>query len=95
MTDPTITPERPAGMQQLIADTGLTRDEQRELLVAVRSLQADIARKDEALRASEGYLLNAKIDLETGARKATAIRTIEGALLIVRAAVAPEAPVHG
>ena len=34
----------------------------------------------EALSAAKGYLLNAKIDLETGCTKATAIQTIEGGL---------------
>jgi hypothetical protein len=33
-----------------------------------------------ALEASCGYLLNARIDLETGCTKATAIRTIDGGL---------------
>jgi hypothetical protein len=42
----------------------------------------------EALRAAAGYLLNAKIDLETGAPKRTAISTIEGGLAVVRAAIA-------
>jgi hypothetical protein len=42
----------------------------------------------EALKAATGYLLNAKIDLETGTTKATAIRTIEGGLTVVRAAIA-------
>lgn len=41
-----------------------------------------------ALKAAEGYLLNAKIDLETGAPKRTAIQTIEGGLKVVRAALA-------
>jgi hypothetical protein len=41
-----------------------------------------------ALEASCGYLLNAKIDLETGATKATAIRTIEGGLLRAKAVLA-------
>jgi hypothetical protein len=39
-------------------------------------------------KAAEGYLLNAKIDLETGATKATAIKTIEGGLRVLRAAIA-------
>lgn len=42
----------------------------------------------EALNAASGFLLNAKIDLETGASKQTAINTIEGGLKIVRAAIA-------
>lgn len=41
-----------------------------------------------ALNAAAGYLLNAKIDLETGATKRTAIQTIEGGLKVVRAAIA-------
>lgn len=40
-----------------------------------------------ALQAASGYLLNAKIDLETGAPKQTAIQTIEGGLKVVRAAL--------
>lgn len=40
-----------------------------------------------ALQAAAGYLLNAKIDLETGATKKTAIATIEGGLRVVRAAI--------
>lgn len=41
-----------------------------------------------ALSAARGYLLNAKIDLESGARKATAIRTIDGGLTVVGEALA-------
>lgn len=40
---------------------------------------------EKALSAAAGYLLNAKIDLETGAPKRTAIQTIEGGLKIVTA----------
>lgn len=40
-----------------------------------------------ALEAASGYLTNAKIDLETGAPKRTAIQTIEGGLKIVLAAL--------
>lgn len=40
-----------------------------------------------ALHAASGYLLNAKIDLETGAQKRTAIRTIEGGLKVIEAAL--------
>ena len=42
----------------------------------------------QALKAASGYLLNAKIDLETGAPKRTAIQTIEGGLAFIRAAIA-------
>jgi hypothetical protein len=41
-----------------------------------------------ALEAATGYLLNAKVDLETGCTKATAIKTIEGGLVMARAALA-------
>jgi len=40
------------------------------------------------LRAAIGYMRNAKIDLETGETKATAIRTIEGGLARAEAALA-------
>jgi hypothetical protein len=39
------------------------------------------------MRAAAGYLRNAKIDLETGCPKATAIRTIEGGLMRLEAAI--------
>ncbi len=41
-----------------------------------------------ALKSSVGYLLNAKIDLETGAPKKTAIATIDGGLKLAREAIA-------
>lgn len=41
-----------------------------------------------ALRAAQGYLTNAAIDLETGAPKKTALATINGGIEIVRAAIA-------
>ena len=50
----------------------------REAAARIRELEA-------GLSASVGYLLNAKIDLETGATKATAIRTIEGGIARARA----------
>ena len=39
------------------------------------------------MKAAAGYLRNAKIDLETGCPKATAIRTIEGGLKRLEAAI--------
>jgi len=42
----------------------------------------------EALESARGYLMNAKIDLETGAKKATAIGTIDGGIRTVEAALA-------
>lgn len=50
--------------------------------------EAMFAEMLEELKASLGHLLNAKIDLETGATKATAIRTIDGGLNRARAAIA-------
>lgn len=41
-----------------------------------------------ALDAACGYLMNAKIDLQTGATKATAIRTIDGGLRMMHEAIA-------
>ena len=41
-----------------------------------------------ALSVARGYMLNAKIDLETGAPKRTALATIAGGLKIVDAAIA-------
>lgn len=40
-----------------------------------------------ALRAAQGYMRNAKIDLETGAPKKTALATIDGGLRLVDAAI--------
>lgn len=42
----------------------------------------------DALPKAKGYLLNAKIDLETGAPKRTAINTITGGIRMVDAAIA-------
>ncbi len=48
-----------------------------------------------ALNTAAGYLMNAKIDLETGAPKRTAINTIDGGLKVVRAAIAKATPDRG
>jgi hypothetical protein len=45
----------------------------------------------DALNASAGYLRNALIDLETGAPKTTAVRTIRGGLARVESALAAAA----
>jgi hypothetical protein len=58
----------------------------------IEALAAENAALREALGAASGYLLNAKIDLETGARKSTAITTIEGGLRRVRAALQETKP---
>jgi len=54
---------------------------------AVEETLAEYADILAALKAACGYLMNAKIDLETGAPKRTAIRTIDGGLALVRAAI--------
>lgn len=56
-----------------------------DLLAERDRLRASDAELVAALRAAGGYLLNAKIDLEMGSPKATAIKTIEGGLKRVRA----------
>lgn len=50
-------------------------------------LEAAVRELESGCKAACGYLLNAKIDLETGAPKRTAIATIEGGLKTVRAAL--------
>lgn len=40
-----------------------------------------------ALKAAEGYMLNAKIDIETGTKKETTLNTLNGGLKIIRAAL--------
>jgi hypothetical protein len=61
-------------------------------VTSVEAMAAENAALREALSAANGYLLNAKIDLETGARKSTAITTIEGGLRRVRAALQETKP---
>lgn len=51
---------------------------------AARLLANSATYRDE-LRAAIGYLLNAKIDLESGCTKTTAIKTIEGGIKRFRA----------
>lgn len=47
----------------------------------------EVAYLREALRAAKGYLMNAQIDLETGARKVTTLMTIAGGLKMIEAAL--------
>lgn len=42
----------------------------------------------EALKAAKGYMLNAKIDLQTGTKKETTLATIEGGIKNLEAAIA-------
>ena len=62
-------------------------DERTPCGLEIDRLNGEIARLTKALSAASGYLINAKIDLETGAPKRTAITTIEGGLRMVRAAL--------
>jgi hypothetical protein len=59
------------------------------------ALAAEIRRLRGELSAATGYMLNAKIDLATGASKRTAIATIEGGLRRARDAVLPSPPAEG
>lgn len=54
----------------------------------IRGDLEEVQRLHKALDAASGYMLNAKIDLETGCPKRTAITTIEGGLKMIRAALA-------
>ena len=67
---------------------GLPRDE----VLANARLIAQAPALLAALQAACGYLLNAHIDLSTGASKQTAMQTIEGGLKVVRAALAKADP---
>jgi hypothetical protein len=64
----------------------------------IEALRAEREKLRAELSAAKGYLMNAKIDLETGAPKATALRTIEGGIARVSAALnaspkgSPDAP---
>lgn len=60
------------------------------LAARVIELEAENARLREALSAAIGYMTNAAIDLETGAKKRTALDTINGG--IARARPALETP---
>lgn len=53
---------------------------------AARAIMAERERMEASISAARGYLMNAKIDLETGAPKKTAIATIEGGLRRLEAA---------
>ena len=54
-------------------------------LARLRAANAALAA---ALRAAKGYLMNARIDLETGATKRTAINTINGGVKVIDEALA-------
>lgn len=58
------------------------------LVAQLQSERAKVKALREALAAAKGYLLNAHIDLETGAPKRTAINTLSGGIRLVREALA-------
>ena len=49
---------------------------------------SEVARLRAALQSAIGYMMNARIDLETGCTKATAIATISGGIERARVALA-------
>lgn len=53
----------------------------------ITRLRAELEQAREALKSAQGYLRNAKIDLETGCPKRTAIQTLDGGLRLVDAAL--------
>jgi hypothetical protein len=61
----------------------------------ILELRAENERLQKALSASVGYLMNAKIDLETGAPKRTAIRTIEGGIAAAKNSLNIHKPIGG
>lgn len=54
---------------------------------AVPALIAEVRRLRGALSCSVGYMMNARIDLETGCPKKTAVQTIQGGIDKARAAL--------
>lgn len=63
----------------------------------IDTLTRRVAELEGELSASLGYMLNAKIDLDTGAPKRTAMTTLEGGIRRVRTALPtpPEGADHG
>lgn len=84
--------ERVIGQLAILSTGGDTPDDrkQRQILVAEDTARRINLHDDlvAELSAAIGYMRNAKIDLETGATKATAIRTIEGGIKRAEAALA-------
>ncbi len=67
----------------------LTREAARRADAALAARMGTSEESVEELKAALGYMINAKIDLETGATKATAIRTLEGGIERIRKAIDP------
>lgn len=59
---------------------------------AMDEAAGEIARLRTALSSCAGYMLNAKIDLETGTPKRTTLNTLEGGIRIAKAAIASTSP---
>lgn len=56
---------------------------------AICALEEKVSHLASALSAAIGYMMNAKIDLDTGAPKRTAMMTLDGGIRRARAALAP------
>jgi hypothetical protein len=63
-------------------------DHLRAAALRLSELERENARMRAELSAAVGYMMNARIDLETGCTKATAIKTISGGIDRARAALA-------
>ena len=61
-----------------------------EILAALDAAEARVKRLEEALASAKGYMLNAKIDIETGTKKRTTLDTLTGGLRLIDAALAKE-----
>lgn len=64
------------------------REKWKKELIDAGNARAEIVSLKTALSAAKGYLMNASIDLQTGASKATAIKTIEGGIRLIDKALA-------
>lgn len=68
-------------------DLSIGADLAEEAAAAIEARDSRIAELEAELSASLGYMLNAKIDLDTGAPKRTAMATLEGGIRRVRTAL--------
>lgn len=78
-------------LRELLADASAEIERLSDALkgatVITNTASGEIKRLTKALEAAAGYLMNAAIDLNTGAPKRTALATIEGGIKVVRAAL--------
>lgn len=72
---------------QVIRDAGQFGAESK-LRAHIAAQAAEIERLHEAVKGALGYLRNARIDLETGAPKRTAVNTLGGGIAMVESALA-------